>query len=181
MIGNRMNFLISLRHWMTTIVRWAAVLAGVVTFAIMWVIDINAFTRKFLNAPLPAGVEIVQALLPVAIMLPFAWALASNHHVRSEFLTSRLSGRANRYLEGFWMLVGFFLFAAVTYGTWQYALRSYNMGEQAWGATLRFPIWPAKMAVCLGTLLICLQFAVEAMARFCGLDSDPDGEVASHA
>jgi TRAP-type mannitol/chloroaromatic compound transport system permease small subunit len=165
-----MRAITSFQRWMTTITRWAAVLAGAVTFLIMWVIDVNAFTRKLFNWPLPAGVEIVQALLPVAIMLPFAWALASNHHVSSEFVTSHLSRRSNRYLRAFWMTVGFFLFAAVTYGTWQYALRSYNMGEQAWGATLRFPIWPAKMAVSLGTLLICIQFLAEALMSLFGPD-----------
>ncbi|MCB1380955.1 MAG: TRAP transporter small permease, partial [Alphaproteobacteria bacterium] len=165
-----MSLFLFLRRWITFAAKWAAIVAGVVTFLIMWVIDVNAVTRKVLNAPLPAGVELTQALLPVAIMLPFAWALASDNHVSSEFLTSRLSPRSRRYLRAFWMLVGFMLFAAVTYGTWQYAMRSYRMGEQAWGATLRFPIWPSKMAVSLGTLLVCLQFGVEAVARLIGVD-----------
>ncbi len=167
-----MSLFILIRRWVTASAKWAAILAGIVTFLIMWVIDINAVTRKVLNAPLPAGVELTQALLPVAIMLPFAWALASNSHVSSEFLTSRLSPRTNRYIRAFWMLVGFLLFAAVTYGTGQYALRSYNMSEQAWGATMRFPLWPSKMAVTLGTLLICLQFLVEMVASLLGLDDD---------
>ncbi|KMK64933.1 TRAP-type mannitol/chloroaromatic compound transport system, small permease component [Puniceibacterium sp. IMCC21224] len=179
-IGEAMNFIISMRRSVTSMAKWAAILAGMVTFVIMWVIDINAFTRKLLNAPLPAGVEMTQALLPLAIMLPFAWALASNNHVSSGFLTSRLSPRANRYIRAFWMFVGFLLFAAVTYGTWQYAMRSYRMGEQAWGATLRFPIWPSKMAVSLGTALICLQFGVEALASLFGLDDKACKETPQH-
>lgn len=175
-----MSLFLTLRRWITAWAKWAAILAGVVTFLIMWVIDINAVTRKVLNAPLPAGVELTQALLPVAIMLPFAWALASNNHVSSEFLTSRLSPGANRMIRAFWMLVGFLLFAAVTYGTWQYAMRSYRMGEQAWGATMRFPLWPSKMAVSLGTLLICLQFLVEMVASLLRLDEDKS-ESAHHA
>lgn len=171
------NAILALHRWNTRVVRWAAVLAGAATFLIMWVIDINAFSRKLLNAPLPAGVELTQALLPIAIMLPFAWALASRHHVSSAFLTTRLSPRAARLLRVFWMIVGFVLFAFVTYGTWQYALRSYRMGEQAWGATLRFPIWPSKMAVSLGTALICVQFALEALK---GLVQEGDDEAAGY-
>lgn len=148
------------------LLKWAAILAGVATFAIMWVIDVNAFSRKLFNWPLPIALELTQSLLPVVIMLPFGWALADRHHVSSAFLTSHLSVRANRVLTVFWMTVGCLLFAAVTYGTFQYAMRSYRMGEQVWGATLRYPLWPSKMAISLGTLLITVQFALEAVRAF---------------
>lgn len=140
-----------------------AVLAGFCTFAIMWVIDVNALTRKLFNAPLPAALEISQALLVGSIMLPFGFALARREHVNTVFLTSHFSAAARRRLYVFWMIAGFLLFAAVTYGTFHYGLRSFRMNEQIWGATIQFPVWPAKMAVSLGTLLICIQFLLDAL------------------
>jgi TRAP-type C4-dicarboxylate transport system permease small subunit len=158
------------------VLRVFAVLAGIAAFAIMWLIDINAFSRKLMNAPLPAGVELTQALLPAVIVLPFGYALMQRQHVRSVFLVSRLSRRAARWLQVFWMLVGFVLFALVTWGTFRYALRSYLMNEQVWGADFRFPLWPSKMAVSLGSALICLQFLLEAMRGFLvAPDADGDG------
>jgi TRAP-type C4-dicarboxylate transport system permease small subunit len=155
------------------VLRAFAVLAGVAAFAIMWLIDVNAVSRKLMNAPLPAGVELTQALLPAVIMLPFGYALMQRQHVRSAFLVSRLPGRVARGLQVFWMLVGFVLFALVAWGTFRYALRSYTMGEQAWGADFRFPLWPSKMAVSLGAALICLQFLLEALR---GMLAGPDAE-----
>ncbi len=141
----------------------AAVLAGMATFAIMWVIDINALSRKLFNAPLPAGVEITQALLPAVILLPFGYALLLRQHVNTVFLISRLTPRVANILHVFWMIVGCLLFAAITYGTFRYAMRSYDMNEQVWGAAIRFPVWPSKMAVSVGTALICIQFLLEAI------------------
>lgn len=161
-----------LYDWNGRLVRWAAVLAGIAAFVIMWVVDINAFSRKLFNVPLPAGLELTESLLPVVIMLPFGWALASRHHVSSAFVTSHLSPGTNRVLHVFWMTVGFLLFAAVTYGTFRYAMRSYWMGEQVWGATIRFPVWPSKMAVSLGTLLITMQFLLDAIHGL--LIAEPD-------
>lgn len=155
--------ILKLYEWNTHLLKWAAITAGGATFLIMWVIDINAFSRKLFNAPLPAGLELTTSLLPIAIMLPFGWALVMRQHVGSEFLTSQLPPSVTRWLHIFWMLVGFVLFMFVTYGTWQYAMRSFRMGEQVWGATLRFPLWPSKMAISLGTLLICIQFGLEAL------------------
>ncbi|MGB3405891.1 MAG: TRAP transporter small permease [Jannaschia sp.] len=145
------------------LLKWAAILAGIAAFGIMWVIDLNAFSRKLFNWPLPIALELTQSLLPAVIMLPFGWALATRHHVASAILTSHLSIRTNRLLNIFWMLVGCALFAAITYGTFKYAFRSYTMGEQVWGATLRYPLWPSKMVISLGTLLISVQFGLEAL------------------
>ncbi|MEX0406836.1 TRAP transporter small permease [Aquibium sp. LZ166] len=143
---------------------WAfALLAGILTFAIMCVIDANALTRKLFNWPLPAALEITQELLVGAIMLPFAFTLLKREHVSTVFLTSRLSSGSRRWLHLLWAVVGLLLFAAVTYGTFQYALRSFRMNEQIWGATIQFAVWPAKMAVSLGTLLITIQFLLDAL------------------
>ncbi len=145
-------------------VLWAAaMLAGVLTFAIMCVIDLNALLRKLINWPLPAALEITQSLLVGAIMLPFAFTLLKREHVNTVFFTSMLSAKARRRLHLFWSVVGFLLFAAVTYGTFQYGLRSYRMNEQTWGASIQFAIWPSKMAVSLGTLLLSIQFLLDAI------------------
>jgi TRAP-type C4-dicarboxylate transport system permease small subunit len=140
-----------------------AMLAGILTFAIMCVIDANAVTRKLFNWPLPAALEITQALLVGAIMLPFAFTLLKREHVSTVFLTSNLSSATRRWLHLFWSVVGLLLFAAVTYGTYQYALRSYRMNEQIWGAAIQFAVWPAKMTVSLGTFLITIQFLLDAI------------------
>lgn len=160
-----------------------AVVAGLCTFAIMWVIDANALLRKAFNAPLPAALEITQSLLVIAIMLPFAYTLMKREHVNTVFLTSRLSSATRRRLHLFWMLVGFLLFAAVTYGTFQYGMRSYRMNEQIWGATIQFPLWPAKMAVSLASLLLCIQFLLDFIGTLLIADfhEPKDDQAESHA
>mgnify|MGYP001442325794 CR=1 FL=1 len=156
----------------------ASLLAGLVTFVMMWLIDVNALSRKILNAPVPGGVEATQSLLTVAIMLPFGYVLFRGEHVNTVFLTSRFPPAVNRWLHVFWMLVGAGLFAAVAWGTFHFAMRSYAMNEQVWGATIRFPLYPAKFAVTLGALLIAVQFVLEALA---GIFAGRDGELGETA
>lgn len=147
-----------------SIALWAfATVAGISTFAIMTVITLNAVLRKGINWPLPAALEVTQALLVVAIILPFAFTQFLREHVSTVFFTSRLSMNAQRWLHCFWCVVAFVLFVSVTYGTFQYALRSYAMNEQIWGATIQFPVWPAKMAISLGTALAAIQFLLDAI------------------
>lgn len=140
-----------------------AVLAGIFTFAIMWVIDLNAFTRKIFNAPVPAALEITQSLMVVAIMAPFAYTLLKRDHVNTTVLTAHFPPPAQRWLHFVWMVVGFLLFAGVTYGAYDYGMRSYRMNEQIWGATIQFPLWPAKVSVCIATALLSIQFLLDAI------------------
>ncbi len=176
--------LLATRHAMGRVLYWASVVAGVITFIMMWLIDINALSRKVFNAPVPGGVEFTQSLLTVAIMLPFGYVLFKREHVNTVFLTSNFPRSFTRWLQFFWMSVGCLVFAAVTYGTFLFALRSYNMGEQVWGATVRFPLYPAKFAVSLGTALISIQFALDALLSLVTGDdgdlsaADPDPEKA---
>lgn len=140
-----------------------ALVAGAATFAIMVLIFANAVLRKVLNAPVPGALEITQALLVPVIMLPFAYTQMRKEHVNTVFFTATLSKTARRNLEFLFMVAGFLLFAAVTYGTFHYALRAYNVNEQAYGASVQFPVWPSKMMVCVGTLLLSFQMLLDAI------------------
>ena len=155
---------------------FTGIFSGAVLFFMMWLIDANALSRKIFNAPIPAGVELTQSLLAVAIMLPFGYVLVKREHVNTVFLTSRFSSKVNRWIHFFWMTIGFLFFAAVAYGTFKFALRSYMMNEQVWGATIRFPLYPAKFAVSLGAALLCIQFLFDALLSL--LDAD-DGDLSN--
>ncbi len=155
-----------------------AIVSGVTVFIMMWIIDVNALSRKIFNAPLPGGVELTQSLLAVAIMLPFGYVLVKREHVNTVFLTSHFPKSVDRWLQFFWMVVGFLIFASVTYGTFRFALRSYTMNEQVWGATIRFPVYPAKFAVSLGAALLSIQFLFDALLAL--FESD-DGDLSSSA
>ena len=137
--------------------------AGAATFCIMLLIVANALMRKAINVPIPAALEVTQALLVLVIVLPFAYTQMRREHVNTIFFTKTLSRRKQRFLHIFWLFCGAALFLAVTYGTFQYGMRSYRMNEQIWGATIQFPVWPAKLAVSLGTFLFSIQLLLDAV------------------
>lgn len=141
----------------------AATIAGIAIFALMWINDANVVMRYFLNAPVMGAVEISQALLVLGIMLGMAFTQASGGHVRVTLLTRLLPPRGGEIAYALAALIGFFVFCAVTYSTFGYALRSYQVNEYAWGATLRFPLYPVKAAACLGALLLAIQFLLDAI------------------
>ena len=156
----------------------AALLAGAATFAIMWLIALSALLRTIFNAPIPASVEISQALLVVCITFPLGYTLMKREHVRTVALSHLLPKRVQIFTYILWMVIGTLVFAAATYGTLQYGLRSYKMNEMVWGAALQFPLWPSKLAVSVGCGMLAIQFALEAIGamllpNFVPMERDP--------
>ena len=162
--------------WITAI---AALIAGAATFIIMCLIALSAFMRTLFNAPIPASVEISQALLVLCITFPFAYTLMTRDHVQTVVLSQRFPANIQRLMYAAWMLFGAVVFACMTWGTWNYGMRSYAMNEMVWGAAIQFPLWPSKVAVSIGMGLLTFQFILEALGAIILTGFAPIGTDAS--
>lgn len=149
---------------------YVALLAGAILFALMFLVCANAFTRKLFNAPITGAMELTEALMPVVILLPMAFTQYRDGHIRATLLVDRVPPVPRRWMRTLMLVVAAAFFYWVTYATWGYALRSWNVGETAWGS-IRFPIWPSKFMVTFGAALLAVQFTLDAARlAFFGID-----------
>lgn len=156
---------------------WLGVLCGLITFAIMWLIDANALLRKLFNSPVPGAFELTEAGLVLIVFLSLAYTQSRRGHIRVTLLTRHLPIGVQHGLYVVVLLIGAIFFAWCAYAAFGYAMRSYRIGEEEWGL-IRFPIWPVKMAIFLGTTLLSAQFLLDAL-RHCFVargDLSPVGE-----
>jgi TRAP-type C4-dicarboxylate transport system permease small subunit len=137
-------------------------MAAFAFFAMMWLIDVNALSRKLLNAPVTGTLEITEALMVVAILLPMAYAQMTRSHIRVTLLTKHLSVGAQRALYTVALFLGFVFAVWAAWAAFGFFLRSYSVDEHAWG-TVRFPIYPSKGAVALGMALLAIQFLLDTI------------------
>ncbi|SRR5690606_25455250 len=144
---------------------WLGILCGLITFAIMWLIDANALMRKLFNTPVPGAFELTEAGLVLIVFLSLAYTQSRRGHIRVTLLTRHLPIGLQHALYIAVLLVGAAFFAWCAYAAFGYAMRSYSIGEEEWGQ-IRFPIWPVKMAIFVGTVLLSAQFLLDAL-RHC--------------
>jgi TRAP-type C4-dicarboxylate transport system permease small subunit len=142
---------------------WFGVVAGVSAFAIMWLVDANVLGRKLWNQPVMGSVEVSQALLVVCIMLGLPYAQASGAHLRVTLIVAHMPRRMGEVLYGLACLAGCAVIALLTLSGYHFALRAWNVGEEVWGASVRFPLWPVKAMMPLGAGLLSLQFLLDAI------------------
>jgi len=144
------------------VVLFLGLVAGAITFFIMWLIDANAFMRKFFNAPVAGSLEITEAALVLIIFFSLAFTQRRRGHIRVTLLTRRMPLNVRHALFIMAMLVGAALMAWYAYAAYTYAVRSYKVNEMEWGV-ITFPIWPTKAAICLGLVLFSIQFLLDAI------------------
>lgn len=139
-----------------------AVIAAFGFFGIMWLIDANSLSRKFFSAPITGTLEITEALMVVAILMPMAYTQMRRGHIRVTLITKHFPPVAQRVFYTSALLIGLVFSAWATYASYDFFLRSYSVNEHAWGS-VSFPIYPSKGAVALGMLLLTIQFLLDAI------------------
>jgi TRAP-type mannitol/chloroaromatic compound transport system permease small subunit len=123
----------------------------------------NAISRKLFNVSSNAFLEIQWVLFAAVFLLAAGYTLLSNEHVRVDILNARLRVRWRLWLELFCTLffLGPFALLVLWYG-WPYFALSFAGGEvslQAGGLIL----WPAKLLIPVGFLLLLLQGVSQAI------------------
>ncbi|HEY0060748.1 MAG TPA: TRAP transporter small permease subunit [Telluria sp.] len=159
-------------------------IAGVVSWALLAAVLIcagNALVRYLFNYSSNGWLEIQWYLYASVFMLASAHTLKRDEHVRVDVVVGRFSKRTQVWID----LFGFFLFLLpvclliLWYGI-PFALisiRSAEMSSNAGGLI----VWPAKLLVPLGFLLLVLQGVSEIIKRIAFLAGRIDGhEFAKH-
>ncbi|MEQ9122137.1 MAG: TRAP transporter small permease [Alphaproteobacteria bacterium] len=140
-------------------------LAGAIAFAIMWLIDLNVFTRKAFNAPVQGTFEFTEAGLVLIVFFALAFTQRRRGHIRVTILTSRLPLGVQHALYVIVLFIAALLIAWYAYAAFAAAERSFKLNEQEWGV-VRFAIWPVKAAIALGCAAFSLQFLLDSI-RHC--------------
>jgi TRAP-type C4-dicarboxylate transport system permease small subunit len=125
-------------------------------FVIAVLITVDVFFRYALLSPIPAAVEICGLIEPYVILLPFAFTLSINQHVRVRVLTCRFPAGAQFVFEIFALLLvlGVSFLLAVCGATEFYA--SYAINEFIMAPVI-LPAWAGKLSQPLGWGILALQ------------------------
>lgn len=118
---------------------------------------LNALSRKVLNLSSNAFLEIQWYLFAAVFLLAAGYTLLVNEHVRVDIVNARLPQRMRLWVELF--CTAFFLWPltliVLWYG-WPYFAASFSGAERSLNAG-GLIVWPAKLLIPAGFLLLFLQ------------------------
>jgi TRAP-type mannitol/chloroaromatic compound transport system permease small subunit len=160
-------------------------IADAVSWALLAAVIIcagNALVRYLFNYSSNAWLEIQWYLYATVFLLASAHTLKRDEHVRVDVVVGRFSRRTQVWIDLFGFL--FFLLPVCLLILWYgipfaaISIKSAEMSSNAGGLI----VWPAKLLVPLGFLLLVLQGISEIIKRIAFLAGRIDGhEFAKHA
>lgn len=136
-------------------------LAAATLFTLMAVVSVDVIGRYLFNKPLPAGYELVQALMGVLVFATLPLVSRSNDHIALGLLEQHFSGRADRLRRAF---IHFFSAAVLAFVTWRLWVHAGKLGAgRDVTPVLQMPLapiaWFMTASAALSTvLLIVLAF-----------------------
>lgn len=160
-----MHFLLKLSRHMDRISEWIGQKIMWLVLVTVLISAVNAITRKFFHLSSNAWLEIQWYLFASLFMLAAGYTFLRNEHVRIDVLSSRLSARAQNWIDLFGIV--FFLLPVCGLIFWL-ALpivgNSIASGEGSPnpGGLIR---WPVKLMLPLGLALLILQALSELVKR----------------
>lgn len=158
--------------------------ANAVAYALLAAVTIctvNALVRYIFNASSNAWLEIQWYLFAAMFMLASSHTLKRDEHVRIDVIAGRFSKRTQVWID----LFGFVFFLmpislVILYFGVPFAINSIQSGEMSSNAG-GLIVWPAKLLVPVGFVLMVLQGVSEIIKRIAFLAGKIDGhEFAKH-
>ncbi|HTV67814.1 MAG TPA: TRAP transporter small permease [Rhizobiaceae bacterium] len=123
--------------------------------------------RKVIGPSLAGMVEVSEVGVVIVAFLAMAAALRRGAHVGTPIFTSQLNPTLAERLRILGCLVIWIALALMVWGSWQIAVESFQVREFRFGL-VQMPIWPAKMAVPVGLVLMLIELTIQIWERFTG-------------
>ena len=120
------------------------------------VILYEIFARYLFKSPTIWAHEVAQMIYGAYVLLLGAYAMKQGVHVNVDVLYGKFSPRTRAAIDLFTWLLFFYFCGLILVKGWEMAYESFEMGETA-PTPFAPPLWPIKMTIPLGALLILLQ------------------------
>ncbi|MCZ8186460.1 MAG: TRAP transporter small permease subunit [Beijerinckiaceae bacterium] len=144
----------------------------------------NAVIRKVFNQSSNAWLELQWYLFGAVFMLGAAYTFLKNEHIRIDIVTGNFRKRTRDWIDVFGHI--FFLVPfcwIMIYHGWPFFMRSFELNEASMNAG-GLTVWPAKLLVPAGFVLLLAQGISELIKRYAiikGVIEDPNAAVGHHA
>lgn len=145
-------------RWIDGLSEWTGRFSAWLVIPLIAVIVYEVFVRYAFNAPTIWSFELQFMLYASSFMLGAAYTLLYGEHIRTDILYNRFSVRWQGIIDAVLYLLFYFPgIALFLLAGWDFAERSWAVGERSEFSPWRPPVYPLKMVIPATAALLLLQ------------------------
>jgi TRAP-type C4-dicarboxylate transport system permease small subunit len=150
-------------------VRVLLAVAALLTFALSFLVVADVIGRVAFNSPVKGTPEIVSMSIVIVCFLLAGYAVQSGAMLRADVLVGVFGERARIVAALATGLLGAAFFALIFWGSIEPLAHAWSSNEFEGEGALRVPVWPARLVVMCGALLVALIYLGQAFGAAAAL------------
>lgn len=136
---------------------------GLINYVLIFVVLYEVVSRKLFGNPTVWGFDLSYMLYGTMFMLGFGYTLKHGSHVRIDIIYAYLKPKRKAILDLIGYAIFFFPFMIVCLKvSYDFGMQSFEMREQSM-SVWQIPIYPFKITMFLGFLLLFIQGIIEIL------------------
>ncbi|HYX67011.1 MAG TPA: TRAP transporter small permease [Burkholderiales bacterium] len=156
-------------RWLSEIVRRLAVfmvlLGSLGMLASMAICVADVIGTNFLDWPVPGTLEFTESTMVLIVFGALAFTQEKRSHIRVEILYGLFGPRVQSFLDFVTHLVALVFFCLLAWYSFGELAYSWQIDESTMG-TIRFPLYPARLLLSAGAVLLVVQLALDVITDF---------------
>ena len=156
-------------QWLSANVRRLAVfmvlLGSLGMLASMAICVADVIGTDFFDWPVPGALEFTESTMVLIVFGALAFTQEKRGHIRVEILYVLFGPRVQSFMDLVTHLVALVFFCLLAWYSFGELSYSWEIDESTMG-TIRFPLYPARLLLSVGTVLLIVQLALDVVTDF---------------
>lgn len=162
------------------LVRLLLAAAALLIFLLSFLVVADVIGRAVFNSPVKGTPELVSMSIVIICFLLAGYAVQSGGMIHADILVSVFGVRGQAFAQLLSAVLGILFFGLIVWGSFEPTLHAWTSGEYEGEGALRVPVWPARIVVLVGSLLVVASYLLNAARAWRAMISGtPFGEPAA--
>jgi TRAP-type C4-dicarboxylate transport system permease small subunit len=145
------------------VVRVLLAAAAVIIFLLGFLVCADVIGRALFNSPVKGTPEMVSMSIVIICFLLAGYSVQSGGMIYTDAISGLFGARGIAAAQLLSAVLGILFFTLIIWGSYEPMLHAIRSGEYEGEGALRVPVWPARIVVVLGAVLVVASYALHAV------------------
>ncbi|MEP7031297.1 MAG: TRAP transporter small permease [Pseudolabrys sp.] len=151
--------------------------AALIIFLLGFLVCADVIGRVVFNSPVKGTPEMVSMSIVIICFLLAGYSVHSGGMIYADVVIGVFGNRGRSFAQLLSAVLGITFFGLIVWGSYEPTMHAWVDGEFEGEGALRVPVWPARVIVLIGSILVVItyvQIGIAAARRFVTGEAEPD-------